>query len=112
MGQFIFEIILLGIIDPLVSFFDRKHHSGQWHISHLLPLIIVLFGGMWWLGSRLDSVLLMVLGISGAVISFFVELFLFIPRGIEYKQDFDVYVIRAKRKKEAESKGEDSSEKE
>lgn len=110
MGQFIFDLILLGIIDPLVSFFDRKRYSGQWHISHLLPLIIVLFGGMWWLGSRLDSGLLATLGILGAATAFVIELFVFIPREIADWRDFKTYYRR--RKKEAERKNADSGEKE
>ena len=103
------ELIMELLIEPIFNFLERRHTSGEWHVSHLLPVALAAFLGIWWLGDRWDSVLLQVFGVTGAAVAGLLNLIIFIPRGRAAKKDFDAYIAR--KHKEAKEKTETEGEK-
>lgn len=92
-----FDIILDWIIGPIMDFFFRRHVSGRWHFSHLLPLFIIACLGLWWLGEHWDSALLVTFGIAGTVIFGLLNVILWIPREMGENEDFRYYIAEKKR---------------
>ena len=96
----LFEIIMYCVLGPLFEFLERRHTSGKWRFSHLLPLITILCVGIWWLGYHWNNVILLVFGVLGTVLFGLFNLILWIPRNMEAKEDFKSYMAKKKRENE------------
>lgn len=99
-----FELILEWIAEHILSLLSRRAYSGRWRWSHLLPLAVAAFIGIWWLGDHWSSILLTVIGVLGATFSAAANLIVCIPRWLGEKEDFESYLATFRGKKEKTEK--------
>ena len=85
------ELILEWILFPLFDMLSAWHISGKWRLTYLFPVATALGVGLWWIGDRFDSVLLIVFGAMTAVLFGIISLVTFIPREAEFWRDLKAY---------------------